>query len=107
MADFVHVEYPAVTGDLPTPELKAEPDEHVDTDKSPQSDIKSLISHPFIRSTMLDKAYGIIIGSALGDTIGLYTEFLPKSACWEIYKEPKFSLIEPVTECYGDTHRCR
>ncbi|KAF2187880.1 ADP-ribosylglycohydrolase [Zopfia rhizophila CBS 207.26] len=63
--------------------------------------------HTFVRQTVLDKMYGCIIGSALGDTIGLYTEFLPKHACETIYKERKFSLVEPVTEWYPDSHRNR
>lgn len=29
--------------------------------------------HPFVRSTVVDKVYGVMIGSALGDAIGLYT----------------------------------
>ena len=29
--------------------------------------------HPFVRQTAEDKALGVMIGSALGDSIGLYT----------------------------------
>jgi hypothetical protein len=43
-----------------------------------------LHKHPFIRQTFVDKIYRCIIGSALGDTIGLYTEFLIKAQSAEI-----------------------
>ena len=29
--------------------------------------------HPFVKQTVEDKALGVMIGSALGDSIGLYT----------------------------------
>lgn len=29
--------------------------------------------HPFVRQTVEDKVLGVMIGSALGDSIGLYT----------------------------------
>lgn len=63
--------------------------------------------HPFIRQTVIDKVHGCIIGSALGDTIGLYTEFLSKKTSESFYKDRKFSLVEPVTQCYSDPHRSR
>ena len=61
--------------------------------------------HPFVRQAVVDRVYGCIIGSALGDAIGLYTEFLPKTACERLYPDRKFSLVEPTTEFYIDTHR--
>lgn len=61
--------------------------------------------HPFVAATTLDKIYGCIIGSALGDTIGLYTEFLSKHRSEKAYPSRKFSLVEPVTEPYPDAHR--
>ncbi|KAH6629385.1 ADP-ribosylation/Crystallin J1 [Boeremia exigua] len=61
--------------------------------------------HPFIMATTIDKIYGCIIGSALGDTIGLYTEFLSKAHSANAYPEKSFTLIEPRTEPYPDAHR--
>ena len=29
--------------------------------------------HPFVRSTVVDKALCVMVGSALGDAVGLYT----------------------------------
>jgi ADP-ribosylglycohydrolase len=63
-----------------------------------------LDSHPFVRSTAQDKVYGVIFGSALGDCIGLYTEFLPASAAEKAYPERKFTL-QPPTPFRPDTHR--
>lgn len=61
--------------------------------------------HPFVRQVLVDRIYGCIIGSALGDAIGLYTEFLPKKVCAQLYPGRKFSLVEPTTELRPDTHR--
>ena len=68
-------------------------------------DLAFLDLHPFVRQTVLDRIYGCMIGSALGDTVGLYTEFLSKSQSEGLYKDRKFSLIEPVTKWYSDNHR--
>ena len=73
--------------------------------KAKPSPLAFLDAHPFVRQTVVDKIYGCIIGSALGDTIGLYTEFLTKSQTKEIYKDRKFQLVEPATELYPDSHR--
>ncbi|KAJ8119028.1 hypothetical protein OPT61_g86 [Boeremia exigua] len=61
--------------------------------------------HPFVAATTIDKIYGCIIGSALGDTIGLYTEFLSKNRSEKAYPAKKFSLVEPRTDPYPDAHR--
>lgn len=102
MSDFVHVESPtkvsredASDAQPPQPAVPSRPD------------LDFLNAHPFVRSTVIDKIYGCLMGSALGDTIGLYTEFLPKQACESIYKERKFSLLEPVTEWHPDSHRSK
>ncbi|KAF2731520.1 ADP-ribosylglycohydrolase [Polyplosphaeria fusca] len=71
------------------------------------SHLDFLDSHPFVRQVVCDKVYGCIVGSALGDTIGLYTEFLPKHQCDMIYRTGKFSLVDPITEIYPDSHRNR
>ncbi|KAH8702710.1 ADP-ribosylglycohydrolase-domain-containing protein [Phaeosphaeriaceae sp. PMI808] len=70
-------------------------------------DLAFLDAHPFVRQTAVDKIYGCIIGSALGDTIGLYTEFMTKKQSEHCYKERKFQLVEPATEFYTDGHRSR
>ena len=68
--------------------------------------------HQFVRDTAHDKALGAIIGSALGDIIGLYTEFLPKSECHRAYPTGSFSLGPPtslastnITPFRADNHR--
>ncbi|KAJ4289164.1 hypothetical protein N0V90_011506 [Kalmusia sp. IMI 367209] len=125
MSDFVLVESPiddefptgssvcrttskALEGDPATLSLretskKSTPEELRD----PRFRLKFLDTHPFVRTSVVDKIYGCIIGSALGDAIGLYTEFLPKHACDAVYKSRKFSLVDQVTEYYADTHRMR
>lgn len=77
-------------------------------------------------SQVIDKAEGALIGSALGDAIGIYTgqqfnkclsviwlgkltiwlEFMSPEQCREAYPSAIFSLVEPVTEPHQDTHRC-
>jgi hypothetical protein len=100
MSDFVHVDFTIHDKELlDLEQTSTQVEEH------PESDIRFLGTHSFVRQTVLDKIYGCFIGSALGDTIGLYTEFLPKSACETIYKSRKFSLVPPVTEYYPDSHR--
>lgn len=61
--------------------------------------------HPFVRSTVVDKALCVMVGSALGDAVGLYTEFLPKELARKAYPDGNFSLLPPLTEFHGDTHR--
>ncbi|KAF2996855.1 hypothetical protein E8E13_004092 [Curvularia kusanoi] len=61
--------------------------------------------HPFIAATTTDKIFGCIIGSALGDAVGLYTEFLSKIQSKRAYPDRTFSLVEPVTRIFPDTHR--
>lgn len=65
-----------------------------------------LDTHPFVRITAHDKALGTIIGAALGDAIGLYTEFLPRIECSRAYPTGHFSLLEPnITSFREDSHR--
>jgi ADP-ribosylglycohydrolase len=61
--------------------------------------------HPFITQTLNRKILGIMVGSALGDAIGLYTEFLPKSACSTAYPSHSFTLLPPATPFREDSHR--
>jgi ADP-ribosylglycohydrolase len=71
---------------------------------SKTNDIDFLALHPFVRSTVQDKIFGTIFGSALGDCIGLYTEFLPASAAEIAYPKKKFTL-HPPTPFRADSHR--
>ncbi|OCL02505.1 ADP-ribosylglycohydrolase [Glonium stellatum] len=71
------------------------------------ADLDFLSSHPFVRSTARDKVFGTIFGSALGDAIGLYTEFLPQHEAERSYPLRKFSLISPVTPVRSDSHRSK
>ncbi|KAK7040026.1 ADP-ribosylglycohydrolase-domain-containing protein [Favolaschia claudopus] len=58
---------------------------------------------------VLDKAEGALFGSALGDAIGIYTEFMTAEQAIEAYgsSTPSFTLIQPETPFHTDTHRCR
>ncbi|OAG06059.1 ADP-ribosylglycohydrolase [Paraphaeosphaeria sporulosa] len=106
MSDFVLVGSPIE--EPPIEDKTARPSmQPGETNPNSPSYLAFLDTHPFVRASVIDKIYGCIVGSALGDTIGLYTEFLPKNACETIYKSRKFSLVEPVTEIHADTHRLR
>ncbi|ORY18500.1 ADP-ribosylglycohydrolase-domain-containing protein [Clohesyomyces aquaticus] len=70
-------------------------------------DFDFLNLHPFVKQNVIDKVFGSIVGSALGDTIGLHTEFLPKTDCEKFYPDRKFSLVHPATELHSDQHRSR
>ena len=61
--------------------------------------------HPFIAQTLNSKIIGTIVGSALGDAIGLYTEFLPKTASLSAYPDKSFTLLPPATAFREDSHR--
>ncbi|KAJ7485914.1 ADP-ribosylglycohydrolase-domain-containing protein [Mycena latifolia] len=58
---------------------------------------------------IVDKAEGALFGSALGDAIGIYTEFMTPAQAVEAYgsANPAFSLVHPETKLHNDTHRCR
>ncbi|KAJ7064648.1 ADP-ribosylglycohydrolase-domain-containing protein [Mycena amicta] len=57
---------------------------------------------------VLDRAKGALFGSALGDAIGIYTEFLTAAQATEFYgPSPKITLVPPETPFHNDTHRCR
>lgn len=59
------------------------------------------------RATIHDRICGTLVGSALGDTIGLYTEFLSKKASEAGYPTRKFTLWPPAeaTAFVRDFHR--
>jgi ADP-ribosylglycohydrolase len=75
--------------------------------KVKKSPLAFLDVHSFVPQVVKDKVYGCIIGSALSDTIGLYTEFLNKAQSDGIYFDRKFQLVEPATALYPDSHRCK
>ncbi|KAJ7161923.1 ADP-ribosylglycohydrolase [Mycena crocata] len=57
---------------------------------------------------VLDRAEGALFGTALGDAIGIYTEFMTASEATQAYgSSPIFSLVPPETKWRDDTHRCR
>jgi ADP-ribosylglycohydrolase len=59
-----------------------------------------------LRSTLRDRTAGVILGSALGDAIGLYTEFLSAALSSEAYPSGKFTLTgTPPTPFKLDSHR--
>ncbi|KAJ7645141.1 ADP-ribosylglycohydrolase-domain-containing protein [Mycena polygramma] len=60
-------------------------------------------------SKVLDRAEGALFGSALGDAIGIYTEFMTEAQAVEAYgsSSPNFTLVPPETKLHNDTHRCR
>ncbi|KAL2810548.1 ADP-ribosylglycohydrolase-domain-containing protein [Aspergillus granulosus] len=62
-------------------------------------------THHVSRGTVLNRLRGTIVGGALGDAIGLYTEFLSKDLAREAYPEGTFQLVEPVTKFHADNHR--
>lgn len=82
-----------------------EPDATTPPEVAPQESLAFLDTHPFVKQTVVDKIYGCIAGSALGDTIGLYSEFLTKAQSAVIYPKRKFQLVEPATELHPDGHR--
>ncbi|KAI5820525.1 ADP-ribosylglycohydrolase-domain-containing protein [Pyronema omphalodes] len=69
------------------------------------SPLSYLDLHPFVRATVINKIFGVIIGSAIGDAVGLYTEFLPASKSRELYSTNRISLIPPATPFHSDSHR--
>ncbi|KAK3690393.1 ADP-ribosylglycohydrolase-domain-containing protein [Podospora appendiculata] len=61
---------------------------------------------PLLRASLHDRTIGALVGSALGDTIGLYTEFLSSTAAAEAYPSHTFTLLPPgPTPFKLDIHR--
>ncbi|KAL2864023.1 ADP-ribosylglycohydrolase family protein [Aspergillus lucknowensis] len=69
--------------------------------------LKFFDASPVSRDAVLDRLRGTIVGAALGDAIGLYTEFLSKSMCRTAYPEGKFQLVAPATRFLSDGHRLK
>jgi ADP-ribosylglycohydrolase len=63
--------------------------------------------HALAKGAMRDKIYGCLVGSAVGDCIGLYTEFMDKRTARKQYPERNFRLTDPVTPLLLDRHRAR
>lgn len=61
--------------------------------------------HAYVRPTTLHKIHVCIVGSAFGDTIGMYTEFMTKSMAAKCYPEKSFRLADPMTTLHLDSHR--
>ena len=59
------------------------------------------------KDALCDRIIGCLVGSALGDAIGLYTEFLPQPLAAAAYPDRKFALYpaSAATEMRRDAHR--
>ena len=56
----------------------------------------------------ISRLKGCILGGAIGDAIGLFTEFLPKIECIRLYgPSPRFSLVRPPPAGYAVMHMDR
>ncbi|KAK5659140.1 hypothetical protein OQA88_1230 [Cercophora sp. LCS_1] len=60
---------------------------------------------PLLLAAHRDLATGTLLGSALGDTIGLYTEFLSASSSLAAYPTRRFTLTPTPTTFHPDLHR--
>ncbi|KXS18703.1 ADP-ribosylglycohydrolase [Gonapodya prolifera JEL478] len=61
--------------------------------------------HPFVRAEVHDRILGTLFGAALGDAIGIYTEFLPKHQANTDYPARSFDLVAKTPPYRKDTHR--
>ncbi|KAK4169830.1 ADP-ribosylglycohydrolase-domain-containing protein [Cladorrhinum sp. PSN259] len=59
-----------------------------------------------VRTTLSDRIIGSLVASALGDAIGLYTEFFTAARARSAYPAAKFTLHPTPTAFYPDRHRC-
>lgn len=66
-----------------------------------------MTSSPAAKATIHDRAVGTLVGSALGDAVGLYTEFLPKGRIGDLYPTGTFSLLPNATPFARDMHRLK
>lgn len=60
-----------------------------------------------LRLALADRIIGCLIGSALGDAIGLYTEFFTAARAAQEYPDGRFTLHPAPTPFYPDLHRCK
>ncbi|BEJ15019.1 hypothetical protein CspHIS471_0407860 [Cutaneotrichosporon sp. HIS471] len=61
---------------------------------------------PLVNTTLHDRILGTLVGSAVGDAIGLYTEFLTAKRAAAEYPDRRFSL-SPPTPFARDMHRLK
>ncbi|KAK0724896.1 ADP-ribosylglycohydrolase-domain-containing protein, partial [Lasiosphaeris hirsuta] len=58
-----------------------------------------------LHASIQDRVVGTLVGSALGDTIGLYTEFLSAATSLSTYPSRTFTLLPTPTPMKIDLHR--
>ncbi|KAK3346384.1 ADP-ribosylglycohydrolase-domain-containing protein [Lasiosphaeria hispida] len=58
-----------------------------------------------LHASIQDRVIGVLVGSALGDTIGLYTEFLSAATSLSTYPSRTFTLLPTPTPMKLDLHR--
>ena len=78
-----------------------------DESRLPNIDLPHTATNHLLRETIHDRIVGCIVGSALGDTIGLYTEFLSRERSREAYPSASFTLTgsQGPTPFLPDLHR--
>lgn len=59
------------------------------------------------KATLEDRIVGTVVGSALGDAVGLYTEFLTAGQARAAYPSGEFSLLPNATPFKRDFHRLK
>lgn len=59
------------------------------------------------KATLEDRIHGTLLCSALGDAVGLYTEFLTREQAREAYPSARFSLLPEATPFKRDFHRLK
>ncbi|KAK4199495.1 ADP-ribosylglycohydrolase-domain-containing protein [Triangularia verruculosa] len=72
---------------------------------SPTNSLQQQSLTHLLHSTLQDRITGVLIGSALGDTIGLYTEFLSSPQSKSSYPSAQFTLHPTPTPFHLDRHR--
>jgi len=74
---------------------------------NPLPSLPAASTSALLRSALQDRVVGSLVGSALGDTIGLYTAFLSAAAALEAYPSRTFTLVPPLgpTPAKFDLHR--
>lgn len=68
---------------------------------------KTHLENPLAKATLEDRIVGTLVGSALGDAVGLYTEFLTAEQAREAYPSGEFSLLPNATPFKRDFHRMK